>query len=88
MLVGSGKRQGFKLQLDAQPEEYYGPYSYEATGFKVAIHEPGTYHDIDNEGYDVSPGFYTSIRIKRTKVSLWCWKSPRRQCHGQKNIKK
>ncbi|KXJ28956.1 Acid-sensing ion channel 4 [Exaiptasia diaphana] len=68
MLVGSGKRQGFTLQLDTQPEEYYGPYSYDATGFKVAIHEPGTYHDIDNEGYDVPPGFYTSIRIKRTKT--------------------
>ncbi|KAK3746285.1 hypothetical protein QZH41_016538, partial [Actinostola sp. cb2023] len=67
-LVGAGKRQGLTLRLDAQPHEYYGPYSYDATGFKIAVHEPGTFHDIDDEGYDVSPGFYTSIRIRRKKT--------------------
>ncbi|KXJ28989.1 Acid-sensing ion channel 3 [Exaiptasia diaphana] len=67
--VTEGQWQGLRLYLNAEPSEYYGPYSYDATGFKVAIHEPGTYHHIDNVGYDVPPGFSTSIRIRREKPS-------------------
>ncbi|KXJ28995.1 Acid-sensing ion channel 4 [Exaiptasia diaphana] len=67
--VSTGKHQGLTLELDAESSEYYGPFSYHATGFKVVLHEPGTFHNIDNiEGFDLSPGFLTSIRIKREKT--------------------
>ena len=66
--VGSGRRQGLVIHFDVQPEEYYGPFSYDASGLKIAIHEPGEYHDIEKDGYEVSPGFYSSLRLKRFKV--------------------
>ncbi|XP_031561745.1 acid-sensing ion channel 3-like, partial [Actinia tenebrosa] len=64
----SGKMQSLTLRLDSEPHEYYGPFSYDATGFKIAVHNQGNHLDIEEEGYDISPGFYTSIRIKKNKV--------------------
>ena len=67
----TGKFKGLTLYLDAQPEEYYGPFSYEATGFKVLVHDQSElYPNIEDFGVDIPPGFNTNIRVHRTKVSL------------------
>ncbi|KAK2562244.1 Acid-sensing ion channel 4 [Acropora cervicornis] len=55
--------------LDAQPEEYYGPFSYDATGFKVLVHDQSElYPNIEDCGVDIPPGFNTNIRVHRTKM--------------------
>ena len=67
----SGKIQALTLSLDAQPEEYYGPYSYDATGFKILVHDQNeSYPNIEDFGVDLPPGFTTNIRVRRTKVGL------------------
>ena len=70
-MTTSGKIQALTLSLDAQPEEYYGPYSYDATGFKILVHDQNeSYPNIEDFGVDLPPGFTTTIRVRRTKVSL------------------
>ena len=70
-MTTTGKLKGLTLQLDAQPEEYYGPFSYDATGFKVLVHDQSElYPNIEDCGVDIPPGFNTNIRVHRTKVSL------------------
>ena len=65
----SGKVQALSLYLDAQPEEYYGPYSYDATGFKILIHDQkDLYPNIEDLALDITPGFTTNIRVRRSKV--------------------
>ena len=67
----SGNIQRLRLLLDAQPEEYYGPYSYDATGFKILVHDQNeSYPNIEDFGVDLPPGFTTNIRVRRTKVGL------------------
>ena len=56
------------LILDVQPEEYYGPFSYEATGIKLVLHEQHEWPQVENLGIDITPGYNTNIRIKRNKV--------------------
>lgn len=66
----AGKIQALSLYLDAQPEEYYGPYSYDATGFKILVHDQSElYPNIEDLALDVTPGFTTNIRVRRSKVS-------------------
>ena len=70
-MTTSGKIQALTLSLDAQPEEYYGPYSYDATGFKILVHDQNeSYPNIEDFGVDLPPGFTTNIRVRRTKVGL------------------
>ena len=70
-MTTSGKIQALTLYLDAQPEEYYGPYSYDATGFKILVHDQNeSYPNIEDFGVDLPPGFTTNIRVRRTKVGL------------------
>ncbi|EDO36132.1 predicted protein [Nematostella vectensis] len=61
-------RMAFSAMLFSQPEEYYGPFSHRATGFKIAIHDQSETPDIDLESYDLSPGFATNIRLIREKA--------------------
>lgn len=59
------------MYLDAQPEEYYGPFSYDATGFKILVHEQrDLYPNIEDFALDIPPGFTTNIRVRRSKVSF------------------
>lgn len=69
----AGKIQALSLYLDAQPEEYYGPYSYDATGFKILIHDQSElYPNVEDLALDVTPGFTTNIRVRRKKVNkVW-----------------
>ena len=61
--------QALTLYLDAQPEEYYGPFSYDATGFKVLAHDQReAFPNMDDEAQDISPGFSTTMRIRKKKV--------------------
>ena len=62
--------QALSLLIDVQPEEYYGPFSYEATGIKVIVHEQDELPEVESSGLDVSPGYNTNIRIKRNKVMI------------------
>ncbi|XP_048582225.1 acid-sensing ion channel 3 isoform X2 [Nematostella vectensis] len=61
-------RMAFSAMLFSQPEEYYGPFSHRATGFKIAIHDQNETPDIDLDSYDLSPGFATNIRLIREKA--------------------
>ena len=71
LYVTTSKIQALTLSLDAQPEEYYGPYSYDATGFKILVHDQNeSYPNIEDFGVDLPPGFTTNIRVRRTKVGL------------------
>lgn len=54
--------------IDVQPTEYYGMFSYDATGIKVILHEQEEFPEVENWGIDVTPGCNTNIRIKRHKV--------------------
>ena len=63
--------QALTLYLDAEPEEYYGPFSYDATGFKIYAHDQNEeYPNMEDEAQDISPGFNTNIRIRKTMVRL------------------
>ena len=68
-VTSSGTSQSLSLLVDVQSDEYYGPFSYAATGLKVSIHEQGEWPDVENHGNDVSPGQNTNIKITRRKVS-------------------
>lgn len=58
----AGKIQALSLYLDAQPEEYYGPYSYDATGFKILVHDQRElYPNIEDLALDVTPGDRKSV---------------------------
>ena len=52
----------------AQPNQYYGPYSTDSTGFRVLIHDQNEWADVENRGMDISPGILAAIPIKRHKV--------------------
>jgi len=54
--------------IDVQPNEYYGPFSYEGTGLKVLLHDQNEWPEIENLGMDVTPGYNTNIRIQRSKM--------------------
>lgn len=65
----AGRDHGLLLQLDAQPEQYYGPFNLlEGTGFRVLVHDQNEWPDMENYGIDISPGFTSTIRIQRFKV--------------------
>ncbi|XP_032228649.2 acid-sensing ion channel 3 [Nematostella vectensis] len=67
----AGRETRLKLYLDAKSHEYYGPFSYDGVGFKIAVHDQNDVPDMDNGGYDISPGYLTTISVKRFKeVSL------------------
>ncbi|XP_078362062.1 acid-sensing ion channel 3-like isoform X2 [Oculina patagonica] len=67
-VTSSGISQALNLIIDVQPEEYYGPFSYEGTGLKVLLHEQKEWPEMENLGVDVTPGYNTNIRIQRSKV--------------------
>ena len=54
----------------AQPNQYYGPYSTDSTGFRVLIHDQNDWADVENHGMDISPGILAAIPIKRHKVLI------------------
>lgn len=54
----------------AQPNQYYGPYSTDSTGFRVLIHDQNEWPDVENHGMDISPGILAAILIKRHKVLI------------------
>lgn len=61
---------GLSLTLDAQPEEYYGPFSRDATGFKLVVHDQGHHPVMENEALEVSPGFKAIIKVTRYEVGM------------------
>ncbi|XP_032220870.1 acid-sensing ion channel 1C [Nematostella vectensis] len=63
----AGRNNRLEFHLEAHPEEYYGPYSYEGIGFKIAVHDQSYVPNMDQEGYDITAGFYTNVRVKRYK---------------------
>ncbi|XP_048582389.1 acid-sensing ion channel 2 isoform X2 [Nematostella vectensis] len=63
----SGTRTSLSLRLNAESDEYYGPFSYDATGFKLAVHDQNEIPNMDEDAFDISPGFLTNIRIRREK---------------------
>lgn len=65
----AGRNAGLLLQLDAQPEQYYGAFNLlEGTGFRILVHDQNEWPDMENHGIDVSPGFSNTVRIQRHKV--------------------
>ena len=72
-VTSSGKTQALSLIIDVQPNEYYGPFSYEGTGLKVLLHDQNEWPEIENLGMDVTPGYNTNIRIQRSKVIMESW---------------
>ena len=65
----AGRDAGLLLQLDAQPEQYYGVLNLlEGTGFRILVHDQNEWPDMENHGIDVSPGFSNTVRIQRHKV--------------------
>jgi len=69
-VTSSGITQALSLMIDVQPNEYYGPFSYEGTGLKVLLHDQNEWPEIENLGMDVTPGYNTNIRIQRSKVIM------------------
>ena len=68
---GTGVGMGLTLTLDAQPDEYYGEgWTDDRVGFRVQVHRAGEPAQPFNLGYDISPGFYHNLAIKRIKVCL------------------
>lgn len=67
-VTSSGITQALSLIIDVQPNEYYGPFSYEGTGLKVLLHDQKEWPDIENLGMDVTPGYNTNIRIQGSKM--------------------
>lgn len=66
---GAGRNEGLLLQLNAEPDQYYGPFNMlEGTGFRVLVHDQNEWPDMENHGIDVSPGFSSTIRMQRQKV--------------------
>jgi len=73
----AGRDKGLFLQLNAQPEQYYGPFNMlEGTGFRVMIHDQNDWPDVENYGIDISPGFSSTIRVQRYKVWAICLSLP------------
>jgi len=66
--TASGISQALSLTIDVQPAQYYGPFSYDATGIKLILHEQGEWPEVENWGIDVTPGYNTNIRITRHKL--------------------
>ena len=65
----AGRNAGLLLQLDVQPEQYYGALNLlEGTGFRMLVHDQNEWPDMENHGIDVSPGFSNTVRIQRHKV--------------------
>lgn len=65
----AGRSEGLLLQLNAQPEQYYGAFNvFEGTGFRMVVHDQSEWPDMENHGIDVSPGFSNTVRIQRHKV--------------------
>ncbi|XP_020631766.1 acid-sensing ion channel 1-like [Orbicella faveolata] len=65
----AGRSEGLLLQLNAQPEQYYGAFNvFEGTGFRMVVHDQSEWPDMENHGIDVSPGFSNTVRIQRHKT--------------------
>ena len=65
----AGRNEGLLLQLNAEPDQYYGPFNVlEGTGFRVLVHDQNEWPNMENHGIDVSPGFSSTFRIQRQKV--------------------
>ena len=69
-ITAGGRANALVLFLMPQPSQYYGPYSTDTTGFRVLVHDQNEWPDVENHGVDVSPGFLTSLPIKRHKVFM------------------
>ena len=62
-------QKGLILTLNTQPEEYYGPFSADGTGFRINVHEQNEPPQIQQSGVDISPGFRTEISFRKIIVS-------------------
>ena len=66
----------------AQPNQYYGPYSTDSTGFLVLIHDQNEWADVENHRMDISPGILAAIPIKRHKVLIIIVRGEKIQKHS------
>ena len=65
----AGRTQGLLLQLDAESDQYYGPFNLlDGTGFRVLVHDQSDWPDMENNAIDISPGFSCIIQVQRQKV--------------------
>lgn len=69
-ITAGGRANALVLFLMPQPSQYYGPYSTDTTGFRVLVHDQNEWPDVENHGIDVSPGFLTTLPIKRHEVFM------------------
>ncbi|KXJ08750.1 Acid-sensing ion channel 4 [Exaiptasia diaphana] len=62
-----GEVFGLALLLDTESHEYYGPHSWDGTGFKLMVHDPRIFPVMDLYGIDIPTGFITNLRIRKKK---------------------
>lgn len=68
MLTRKGASFGVRLLLDAEPDEYYGPFSRTGVGFSIMVHDQNTKPIQDLDGIDVATGFATNFIFTRKEV--------------------
>jgi hypothetical protein len=68
----TGSSFGLSMIINSQPEEYYGPYSREGTGFRVVIHDQDDYPSMEKNALQISPGSSVELKIIRKEVMEFC----------------
>lgn len=61
-----GPNGGLELELDVEVKKY--AYYTRAIGARVQVHDPAEFPDVTQRGVNVSPGFETSITLKRYRM--------------------
>ncbi|XP_061194680.1 FMRFamide-activated amiloride-sensitive sodium channel-like [Saccostrea echinata] len=56
------------LQLILQVEKFELSNLFDGSGFRLVIHEPGTFPFPQDEGYTISPGYETTIGMRMLRV--------------------
>jgi hypothetical protein len=65
----TGSTFGLSMVINIQPEEYYGQYSREGTGFRVIIHDQEVYPLMEKSSWQISPGSSVEMQITRNEVN-------------------
>ena len=71
----AGQFSGLEMTLNAEPDEYYGPFSYEGVGFRLLVASPNEAEfKMDQQAITISPGFSYGVAITKKEVRLNCFK--------------
>lgn len=65
----AGWKNGLTVVLDSKIEDFAVPYS-RSNGFKVLVHAPADYAQVEELGFNISPGFETFAGIAPRKRSI------------------